>query len=335
MTESHDMKPFARASIVATYLFGVAFLQPAGAQVESPANPTIPSSIHLPTASVLPVTQSWRFGLKVQATSDTTGIQATVPVPMQWPEQNVKVLSINKPDNVSVARIKEGSDSSQLFFSIGRLGAGEEVIVTVDIEIEKLASTAPANPELFHFDSNEKPSQRKFLSPSPFIESKEKTIVDLAMSLPIDVSQPAWNQVESIYNWVRENVEYEFDPEIRSCLTALENKRGDCEELSSLFIALCRARGIPARAVWIPDHTYPEFYLMDEQGNGRWFPCQAAGSFAFGYMPESRPILQKGDKFKIPGQREEVRYSQPTLKAKDALSNPTVTWIMEPILGDQ
>jgi len=73
------------------------------------------------------------------------------------------------------------------------------------------------------------------------------------------------NQVEAIYDWVRENVEYKFDTQIHSCLDALDSGKGDCEELSSLFIAICRARDIPARAVWIPGHTYPEFYLLDER----------------------------------------------------------------------
>ena len=117
---------------------------------------------------------------------------------------------------------------------------------------------------------------------------------------------------------MRENVEYKFDTQIHSCLDALDSGKGDCEELSSLFIAICRARDIPARAVWIPGHTYPEFYLLDENGNGQWFPCQAAGSRQFGEMNERRPVLQKGDRFKVSGQKELQRYAQPTLKCRDA-----------------
>ena len=81
---------------------------------------------------------------------------------------------------------------------------------------------------------------------------------------------------------------------------ALSTGVGDCEELTSLFIALCRQHGIPARSVWVDGHTYPEFYLVDGQGVGEWFPCQAAGDRAFGSLPAMRPILQKGDRFQIP-----------------------------------
>ena len=49
-------------------------------------------------------------------------------------------------------------------------------------------------------------------------------------------------------------------------------------------------------------HCYPEFYLEDAEGNGYWFPCQAAGTRQFGCLEEYRPILQKGDRFKTPEQ---------------------------------
>lgn len=294
------------------------------------ANRQNPSS--LPEATTLPHTSDWRFGMRIAASSDTTGIQATVPVPIEWPEQTVEFLSWDKPDFVTVARIKKnGRDASQLYFKVGQLPAGEEVTVTVNVRITKLESRVPENTDRFVFAKTISSSLRNHLTPSPFIESRDPKIRELAESLPIDDAAPAWNQVEAIYDWVREHVEYRFDPQIRSCLTALETGQGDCEELAGLFIALCRARGIPARAVWIPDHTYPEFYLVDENGAGHWIPCQAAGSRAFGYMPEAKPILQKGDKFRIPGQREPQRYNQPTLKARNAASDPLINWIMEQV----
>ena len=78
--------------------------------------------------------------------------------------------------------------------------------------------------------------------------------------------------------------------------------------MTSLFVAICRSSRIPARMVWIPDHCYPEFYLEDTQGQGTWFPCQAAGTRQFGAMDEYRPVLQKGDRFKVAEKRQPVRY---------------------------
>ena len=111
--------------------------------------------------------------------------------------------------------------------------------------------------------------------------------------------EKAWDRVEAIYDWVREKVKYKNGP-LKGALAALKDGTGDCEELSSLFIAICRAADIPARTVWVPGHCYPEFYLVDDKGAGHWFPCQSAGSREFGGITEIRPILQKGDNFRPP-----------------------------------
>jgi hypothetical protein len=123
----------------------------------------------------------------------------------------------------------------------------------------------------------------------------------------LDAAENAWDYVEQIYDFVRDKVKY-VEGDLKNASVALRDGRGDCEEMTSLFIALCRNARIPARMVWIPDHCYPEFYLEDGDGNGHWFPCQAAGTRLFGRMDEYRPVWQKGDRFKVPQRRGVVRY---------------------------
>ncbi len=292
------------------------------------------SAAQAPRVVELPQTTTWKFGVRLTGSGQTDRIQVTLPVPVAWPEQNIRIVSIDSTDNVSGAKIKAlGNDASQLFFKVRSLGSGETAEASVTVEIEKLESVAPEDTSGLRFAAAPKGSLRKYLTPSPFIESNDRRIKELAASLPVDTDAPAWDQVKSIYEWVRENIEYEFDTEIRSCLTALDAGSGDCEEMSSLFIALCRARGIPARAVWIPEHTYPEFYLEDAEGNGHWFPCQCAGTYAFGHMPEAKPVLQKGDKFRVTGHREPLRYIQPTLKAYG--DNPRWEWLVQQVPSEE
>ena len=278
-----------------------------------------------------PVETIWEFGLKLTSPSDARGITATVPIPMAWPEQEIEILSEEKSNGVGPIRFKNPTKQTQQFsFSVNRMAAGKSETAVIRFKIKKSFLTRPKN--TLEFTSGGKlPSEVKpFLKPSPYIESNSKEIRKLASSLE-DESLNAWSQVEKNYGWVRENIEYKFDKQIHTCLRALQVKHGDCEELSSLFIAICRAQGIPARAVWIPGHTYPEFYLTNANGDGTWFPCQAAGSYAFGEMPEPRPILQKGDRFRIAGQRQEVRYLRPTLVAKQAPQGVAIEWISKQI----
>ena len=275
-------------------------------------------------------TSKWRFGVVVKAAGGAvSGIRATLPVPMDWPEQSVKNIDEQKTPHVDAItyRLLDGG-VKQMVVAIPRLAAGEEASAVVTLEIIKRRIEAPSDISVYQLP---KPSSQlaKFLAPSPYIESRDPKIKSLALDLTRD-KQPAWEQAAAIFDWVRANVKYEFAEQIKPATAALKDGQGDCEELSSLVIAICRASKIPARAVWIPGHTYPEFYLVDDHGKGHWFPCQAAGAERqFGSMSDDRPILQKGDNFTVPGDKAPQRYVKQTLSAKDAVAPPEVKFIME------
>lgn len=280
-----------------------------------------------------PVRIVWEFGLQIQADANLNGITATVPIPLEWPEQTIIAEAEIKTQQVGKLRFTQPTKESRLLvFDIGQLGLGETAEVLIRFEMQKSMIVPPKQTDRLKIPDRAPTPVRTFLSPSPFIESKDRRILAIANHLK-DESLDGWQQVESIYRWVRNNIEYVFDEEIRSCLEALESGRGDCEEMSSLFIAICRAMKIPARAVWIPEHTYPEFYLEDDQGNGYWFPCQVAGEYQFGGMQETRPVIHKGDRFRIQGSREPVRYLQPTLIERSGTGMVKMTWMMKAVEG--
>ena len=80
--------------------------------------------------------------------------------------------------------------------------------------------------------------------------------------------------------------------------------------MTSLFIAICRAGGIPARTIRVPRHCYGEFYLEDDESRGHWFGCDATRPHPFGEVADERPILQKGDSLLVaePGTRRKKKY---------------------------
>lgn len=275
----------------------------------------------------------WRFGVIVKAPAGAvTGITATLPVPTDWPEQQVRVVAEETSPTVKKLsyRTLDGG-VKQMVVSIPRLARGEEASALVTFEIAKRPIRPPASTEALKIPARVSADLAKYLRPSPYIESTDPKIRSLAPGLIADKGNP-WQQTEAIYSWVRENVRYEFSPEIKPAIAALQAGQGDCEELSSLFIAFCRANKIPARAVWVPEHCYPEFYLQDATGRGHWYPCQAAGAnHDFGRMAEDRPILQKGDNFKLAEERLPQRYVKQYLKAANAEANPEVRFVMEPV----
>jgi hypothetical protein len=271
----------------------------------------------------------WRIGLEVTAEGGpVTGIVATTPVPMDWPEQKVLIVSEESSPKVKVTYRVVEKAVKQMVITIPKLADGETARAAVVFEVEKSFIEPPESTEGLHIPKAAR-EFTKFLSPSPYIESNDARIKRIAEEQSGD-NEPAWEQVHRLFTWVRSNVKYKFAEAIKPAVEALQDGEGDCEELSSLFIALCRVRKIPARAVWVPGHTYPEFYLEDAEGVGHWYPCQAAGEAPdFGRMPEDRPILQKGDNLKLPDERSPQRYAKQTLKARDAASPPKVRFILE------
>ena len=273
-----------------------------------------------------PVTQKWEVGVTVTARGPVRGILATIPVPTDWPEQRVQIASENFTPHVGRVGYRELEGGvKQMLVSIPQLPAGETAHALVTFEVTRSPILAPADPSVFVIPQRVPREVRKFLGASPYIESTHGEIRKKADEV-IDDSLPAWQQVEAAYDWVRDNVTYD-NGKLKGALAALRDGNGDCEELTSLFIALCRAKKIPARTVWIPDHCYPEFYLEDAEGNGHWIPCEAAGTRSFGAMATGKPVLQKGDNFRVPEKREPQRYVAELLKATSvAGAPPTVVW---------
>ena len=252
----------------------------------------------------------WRVGMVIRASGGACrGIIGYAPVPTEWPEQEVNVVNEEKDGGARISYEMVDGGAKIMMARIGHLDSGAEAKAIVTLEIRRSTILPPKKTDIYSIPDAAKLTAkiRLYLTPSPKIESRNAKIRELAKEIGVD-EKNAWNHVEAIYDWVRKKVVYKNGPR-KGALAALKEGTGDCEELTALFIAICRAAGIPARTVWVPGHCYPEFYLVDDSGEGRWFPCQSAGKREFGGITEMRPILQKGDNFRPPkGSKERQPY---------------------------
>ncbi|MEM2385863.1 MAG: transglutaminase-like domain-containing protein, partial [Candidatus Bathyarchaeia archaeon] len=123
---------------------------------------------------------------------------------------------------------------------------------------------------------------RWYTQPEQFIQSDDPKIVGAAHEIVGQEMDPH-KKALLIYNFVIEHLRYEVQKEEKGALWALENGVGDCSEYSYLFVALCRAAGIPARIqagfafhkdseVMEDGHMWAEYYL-EKYG---WIPVDAA-----------------------------------------------------------
>lgn len=265
------------------------------------------------------ITSRYQMGLVVTAQNvPCQGLVGTAAVPMDWPEQDVKVVAEDfSPAVKSVTYKMIAPTVKQMVVSMPYIPAGDECQALVTLEITRRTTRPPPDTTIFVMPNLKKlkTEVRLHLPPSPQIESSHPQVKSLAKEIT-SAHEGAWQKVEAIFQWVRANIEYKNGP-LKSTLQTLKDRWGDCEEMSGTFIALCRASDVPARIVWVPDHCYAEFYLEDQAGRGYWFPCQPAGNTEneFGGIQEKRPILQKGDNFQVPERpRERQRYVAEYLK---------------------
>ncbi|MCD6385453.1 transglutaminase domain-containing protein, partial [Candidatus Sumerlaeota bacterium] len=101
----------------------------------------------------------------------------------------------------------------------------------------------------------------------PFLKQTE-AIQRLARQIVGNEVNPYF-KARLIFDWLLDNMHYYYPPEERTAEFALKKKGGDCGQYAYLFIALCRAVGIPARFVGgftvSPEkwsyHAWAEFYL--------------------------------------------------------------------------
>lgn len=268
----------------------------------------------------------WEAGVTVAATSGACrGIEAYVPVPYDFPEQEVVVAKEDITKTAKVEYITADGGVKVMVVRVPLLAAGEEVKALVTFELRRSAQQKPDDTAIYVLPNKRKLDRAllPWLGTSPFIEARSSKIRALAKQLGQDKPK-AWEQIEAVYDYVREKIKEEKGP-LKGAVAAMKDGAGSHEDMINAFVAICRAKDVPARTVWVPGHAYAEFYLEDDEGKGHWFPCQLAGARAFGEMPERLPVLQKGDNFRPPyDKRDQQRLLAVHITIADTAAKPKV-----------
>jgi len=89
-----------------------------------------------------------------------------------------------------------------------------------------------------------------------------------------------------IFKWLKLNTYYSLSEGApKPAISTFENKTGDCDDLTFLYISLCRAINIPARFIRgflveedsVVAHAWAEVYVGNNIGNGGWIAVECAG----------------------------------------------------------
>lgn len=260
-----------------------------------------------------PDTIRFRVGAEITASNGACrNIVAAVTVPLDCPEQQVKILDEEISPEVAEISYRDlpGGEVRQMVISVPVLPDGATARAVVTAEVTTRPILPPESTEGLTIPKRIPPKLRMYTSGSPYIEVQHQRIRSVNKEIRQKLADSAsdWEKIEAIYDYVLEHVEYVEGPD-KGALQSLRDGHADCQGRSMVFIALCRANKIPARMVWVHGHAYPEFYLEDSEGHGYWYPCESAGTRSFGEMPLARTILQKGDNFRVPERKDRLRYA--------------------------
>ncbi len=289
------------------------------------------------------ISTKYRAGMifEARANGGCKDLLGTAPVPTDFPEQKVRTLEENFPRSARVdyRDLKEGG-ARQMVFRMRELKPGQRVEATVLFEVTRRPILPPSQPEIYRFPKTVPRDLRRYLKAGDYIESTSKTVRKLASDIIEQVEEANkdatdWEKIDALFEYVRTEISYkeaQIEKPMRGALAALRTRDGDCEDMSALFIAMCRSLDVPARLVRVPGHCWAEFYLVDDEKNGYWFPAQVAGTEELGSMQDVRVILQKGDAFRLPeSPKEDSLYVKElfTGQVKEGAPDPIYQFIQD------
>jgi transglutaminase/protease-like cytokinesis protein 3 len=110
------------------------------------------------------------------------------------------------------------------------------------------------------------PNSHNFLKHEKYIEKDDPKIQQIAKAIKGNNKATV---IKNIHDYVIKNMDYRLNKADLGALEAAEKKTGDCSEYADLFVAICRAKNIPARVAigyttepaLIPRHAWAEVYM--------------------------------------------------------------------------
>jgi len=130
------------------------------------------------------------------------------------------------------------------------------------------------------------------LLPEKFIESDHPAIRRAAAKLR---ESDAIKTINAVFRWVASHVSYSgYAARDRGALYAFEQKKGDCTEYMDLFVALCRANGLPARR--IGGYVSPQNAVLNARDYHNWGEFYLDGAWQVA-DPQNNALMQNQDDY--------------------------------------
>ena len=260
------------------------------------------------TGYLEPRSFSLKVGIELEGLGGATTLAASTPVPVECPEQKIEEARLET--HGCVAQVQQLAPfARQLLLRAPGIVQGQRIAAYAHYKLTLFKQHHGYRRDQF-------PAQQKvprevgkvYTGNSPGIHTRSGEVRQLMEQLTEELVHP-WDKARAFASWIPRNIRAKRGSYV-GVPRCLEKRYGDCEDMSALMVALCRAADIPARLVWVPNHNWVEFYLEDNDGQGHWIPAHVSAYSWWGWTGAHELVLQKGDRIYVPQQHKHYRLQE-------------------------
>lgn len=182
----------------------------------------------------------------VAAPEDSSDVRVWIPYPVSSSTQDISDVKISGNYSQSGVYGEKETGNLALYAEWTKPGSGRMVTLTFNaVAREFQKRDMPAQESDIPFEIKD------YLKSTAFIPTDGK-IREIALNITHD-KQRISEKARAVYQWVVENTAR--DPSVQGCGTGevekvLAKRGGKCADISSVFVSIARAAGIPAREVF-------------------------------------------------------------------------------------
>jgi transglutaminase-like putative cysteine protease len=235
-------------------------------------------------------------------------IEAWIPLPRYDRFQQVSGVSLDSPAHIEVVNQPAGGNRvAHLTATAPRSGS---IAVTIRFKVRRVEESADVEKAQANIPAPRGAAFADYLGPDRLIPIDGQ--IKLVSSKVGDPDSSSYDQARAIYDYVIANMSYDKSGKgwgRGDAIYACNVRRGNCTDFHSLFIAIARSRGIPARfTIGFPlgaqsageiagYHCWAEFYA-----GGQWIPVDASEAwkhpqlrqYYFGHLDANRVAFTMG-----------------------------------------
>lgn len=212
----------------------------------------------------LPKYEDYKYEIsyKLHINGTVKNLVFTLPVPSN---EQARQYIVNSKFLITPTQIYNDGTTQYAEFNFPQIGnqtlnigiIGDAKVRTYDLNIAKLVNKN-LTPET---------NLNRYLEEEQYIEVNDPTVQYFASKIEGETTEEI---VQNIYEFIQNHMTYKIIPNISGAKKALNDKVGKCSEYSAIMVALCRAKGIPARIVigniareQMTKHNWVEVYFNE------------------------------------------------------------------------